>query len=71
VFGVGHPVQTLPEVRSPDAVCAEIRRRNGVVIVFQVCRHMIEPGKPRCSCNLLAKDSWRAALADEPEERRP
>jgi hypothetical protein len=69
--GVGHPVQPLSEVRSPDAVCAKIRRRSGVTCVFQVCCHMVEPSESSSAGNLFTKDACRAALADEVEERRP
>jgi len=69
--GLGHEPEPLPLVRSPDAVCAQFNRPNGVRLRFQVCRHKVEPAVPSCVCNLLAKDSLRAALADEPKPRWP
>jgi hypothetical protein len=33
--------------------------------------YKVEPLKAVAACNLLAKDDWRAALADEPVERGP
>jgi hypothetical protein len=71
LFGVGHPPQPLPSVRSPDAASRQIRRRNGVTCSFQVSVNMIEPSESSRSCNLLAKHCCRVALADETEERRP
>jgi hypothetical protein len=33
--------------------------------------YKVEPLKAVAACNLLTKDDWRAALADEPMERGP
>jgi hypothetical protein len=38
---------------------------------FQVSEYSIEPAKPILARNLLSKDDWRAALADEAVELRP
>jgi hypothetical protein len=46
-------------------------RPHGVTFTLQVKRHMIEPIVAQSGLNLLAKANDRAALADEPEERRP
>lgn len=35
--GVGHPEDSLSEVRRPDAVCAQYDRPDGVALSFQVC----------------------------------
>jgi len=65
--GVGHPVQPLPDVRCPDAVCAQYHRPAGVAFRFQVSAYSIEPAVPNRCFNLLAKDILRAALPDKPE----
>lgn len=64
--GVGHEVQALPDVRSPDARSAKIRRPDGVTRSFQVSRNNVEPREASRACNLLPKDDVRATLADEP-----
>jgi hypothetical protein len=69
--GVGHPIQSLPDVRRADARSAGIDRPDGVILAFQVSANMVEPSKCVTACNLLAKDNDRAALADEFEPRRP
>jgi hypothetical protein len=68
---VGHPVQSLSDVRRADAVCAQYRRPEGVAFSFHISLYSIEPPLPNRSFNLLAKDNVRAALADEPEEVGP
>jgi len=68
---VGHPEEPLPDVRCPDAVCAQYTMPNGVALAFQVCLYSIEPAVANRAFNLLTKDSVRATLADEPEERWP
>jgi hypothetical protein len=54
-----------------DARSANIGRRDGVARSFQVSLYKVEPLKPGAAFNLFAKDDWRAALADEMEERWP
>jgi hypothetical protein len=71
VVGVGHPVQPLSDVRSADARSAQIGCCRGVTRSFQVSLYKVEPLQAVFTCNLLAKDDWRSALADEPVERRP
>jgi hypothetical protein len=68
---VGHEVQSLPDVRRPEARSAQIRRPDGVTRSFQVRRNNVEPSKAVFGRNLLAKDCVRAALANEPEPCRP
>jgi hypothetical protein len=58
-------------MRGLDARSAQICRPDGVVRTFQVSRNNIQPGEAILACNLLAKDDWRATLADEPKEGRP
>jgi len=65
--GVGHEVQSLPDVRRPEARSAQIRRPDGVTRSFQVSRNNVEPSKSVLRRNLLAKNCVRAALAYEPE----
>jgi hypothetical protein len=67
--GVGHPVESLPDVRSADAVCADNRRPDGVTFHFQVCRNKVDPCKR--IRNLLAKYESRLAMGDEVEPRGP
>jgi hypothetical protein len=52
-------------------VCAQYGRPAGVAFRLQVCRYSIKPPFANCCCNLLPKDSLRAALADEIEEHGP
>ena len=54
-----------------DARSAQICRPDGVVRTFQVSRNNIQPGEAILACNLLAKDDWRATLADEAGEVGP
>ena len=71
VVGVGHPVQSLSDVRRPEARSAGIDCPAGVARSFQVSRYKVEPSEAVLACNLLAKDDWRAALFDKPVEVRP
>ena len=70
-WGVGHPVNPLPDVRRADAVCAKYRRPAGVTFSFQVCEYSIEPPAANRRLNLFSKYRWRAALADEPIQLGP
>ena len=69
--GVGHPVQSLSDVRRADAVCSQYNRPAGVTFCFQVCEYSIEPTVANSSRHLLSKDRCRSALADEPEHLGP
>jgi hypothetical protein len=69
--GVGHPVEALSDVRSADARRAQISRCAGVARSFQVSLYKVEPLEAIFACNLLAKDDWRPALADESKELGP
>src|SRR5690606_4634523 len=62
---VGHPPQSLSDVRGTDARSAQIARPCGVTLCFQVSLNKIPPLKGILACNLLANDDWRAALTDE------
>lgn len=66
-----NPPEPLSDVRRPDARSAEINRPAGVARSFQVSVYKVEPTEAVLARNLLAKDDWRAALANEVEEGRP
>jgi hypothetical protein len=66
-----NPPEPLSDVRRPDARSAQINRPAGVARSFQVSVYKVEPTEAVLARNLLAKDDWRAALADEVEEGRP
>jgi hypothetical protein len=70
-FGVGHPVEPLPDMGRAEARSAGICRPEGVARRFQVSRYKVEPSEAVFRCNLLAKDEFRTALFDEPMERGP
>jgi hypothetical protein len=69
--GVGHEVQSLSDVRRTEARSAGIKRPAGVSRCFQVSLNNVEPSEAVLTCNLLAKDDARAALADEVEPSGP
>jgi hypothetical protein len=69
--GVGQPVKSLADMRRTDARSAQIGSCPEISHVFQVSEYSGEPFTPSRACNLLAKDDWRAALADEVGEHRP
>jgi hypothetical protein len=56
VVQVGHPVQSLSQVRSADPRSAEIRRPAGVTRSFQISLYKVEPDKAIRPCNLLTHD---------------
>jgi hypothetical protein len=69
--GVGHPEESLADVRGTDASSAQIGRPDGVACTFQVSRYKVEPRPAVRARNLLSKDDCRAALADEPKPLGP
>jgi hypothetical protein len=75
VVAVTQPLSNKPEaltdVRSADARSAQICRPNGVARCFHVRLYSVEPAEAVLARNLLSKDDWRAALADEPVELGP
>jgi hypothetical protein len=73
IVGVGQPnkPESLSDVRRADARSAQISRPAGVARSFQVSLYKVEPTEAVLACNLLAKDDWRAALADEVVPVRP
>ena len=58
-------------MRRPEARSAGIDRPDGVTRCFQVSANKVEPSKAVCACNLLAKETLRLKLADEPRPVRP
>jgi hypothetical protein len=71
VVGLGHPVQSLSDVRRTEARRAGIDRPCGVTRSFQVRLNKVEPAKSVFARNLLAKNDCRSALCDEMVERWP
>jgi hypothetical protein len=73
--GVVQPFSNKPEaladVRGADARSAQICRPNGVARCFHVRLYSVEPAEAVLTRNLLSKDDWRTALADEPVELGP
>ncbi len=73
--GVVQPFSNKPEaladVRSADARSAQISRPKGVARCFHVRLYSVEPAEAILTRNLLSKDDWRTALADEPVELGP
>ena len=59
--GVGHPPQTLSDVRSPDARRRKIDRPDGVTARLQVKRYKVEPHEAVRARNLFPKAHVRAA----------
>jgi hypothetical protein len=58
-------------MRGADARSAQICRPNGVARCFHVRLYSVEPAEAVLACNLLSKDNWRMALADEPMKLGP
>ena len=63
--GVGHPPQSLPDVRRTDARSAQIGGPAGISHCFQVKANSGEPLPSKFRRNLFSKDCWRFALGDE------
>ena len=75
VVGVGHPetspVQTLADVRRPDARSAQIGGPDFIGQPFQVSSYSGEPIPSKRRRNLLSKHDWRTALGDEASKLGP
>jgi hypothetical protein len=71
VVGLGHPVQSLSDMRRADARRAGIRRPDGVALSFQVRLYKVEPTETVRARYLFAKDDCRAELPDEMEPGGP
>jgi hypothetical protein len=57
VSGVGHPEQSLSDMRRRDARSAQIGARDGIAHSFQVSKYSGEPFKSSASANLLSKQN--------------
>jgi len=69
--GVGHPESSIADARRADARSRKRLTPEGVVQCFHVSVYKVDPRLDSRARNLLSKDDWRAALADEPIPRRP
>lgn len=69
--GVTHPVEPVSDVRRTDARTRERDRPDGVTHGFQVIAYKVDPRICVLARNLLSKDDWRSALADEVVPVRP
>lgn len=69
--GVGHPVESVPDVRSTDARRRKRDRPEGVTHGFQVILYKVDPRACVLARNLFSKDCCRFSLLDEPMEVRP
>jgi len=76
--GVGHcvdtdrdPVESLSDVRRADGRSAQICRRAGVHLAFQVSENNVEPVERSLSRNLLSTNDCRVTLLDKIEPDRP
>tara|TARA_R110000744_G_scaffold303459_1_gene412134 strand:- start:28 stop:459 length:432 start_codon:yes stop_codon:yes gene_type:complete len=64
-FGVGHPPNSLPDVRCARARSAQIGGPDSISCVFQISAYSAEPFPAILARNLFSKDRWRSALGDE------
>jgi len=71
LVGVGHPPQSLPDVRGADARRAQIGGPDSMSQCLQVSANSGEPSPSILARNLLSKDDWRAALRNEAAELGP
>jgi hypothetical protein len=69
--GVGHPVDSVTDVRRTDARSRERDTPEGVAHAFHVSVYKVDPRLCVLARNLLSKDDCRSALADEMEPGRP
>lgn len=56
VFGVGHEVKPLPDMRGTDAARSKYRLPNGVTFSFQVSLNKVEPAHSNRCRNLFANN---------------
>jgi len=69
--GLGHPVETLADVRRTDARSAQIGGPDSISQRFKISAYSGEPRPSSLARNLLSSDDCRAALRDEAGEGRP
>ena len=55
-FGVGRPVESVPDVRGTDARRAEYRSPDGVTCSFQISVYKVEPRPASRAFNLLSNE---------------
>jgi hypothetical protein len=70
-LGVGHPEQSLPDVRRADARSAQIGGSERIAQCFHVSAYSGEPFTSIAARNLLSKDRCRLALGDESQHVGP
>ena len=64
-LGVGHPVQSVSDMRRADPRRRKRDTPEGVTQGFQVSVYKVDPSIDSFTRNLLSKDDWRAALLDK------
>jgi hypothetical protein len=69
--GVGHEPEPLSDVECARARTAQIGACCAIGQCFKVSANTREPCPSSLARNLLSKDNWRAALANEAAELRP
>jgi hypothetical protein len=69
--GVGHPEESVSDVRRTDARRRKRDTPEGVTQGFHVSVYKVDPRVDSLACNLLSKDDCRCALGDEVEESGP
>jgi hypothetical protein len=69
--GVGHPEDTLSDMRRARARSAQIGTPDCISQCFQVSTYSGEPFTSILARNLLSNDRWRAALLNETQELGP
>ena len=69
--GVGHPPQSLTDVRCADARSRHIGDPAGISQSLQVSAYSGEPFPAILACNLLSKHRWRSALGDKAVKSGP
>lgn len=69
--GVGHPVESISDVRRADARRRKRDGPEGVTHGFHVSVYKVDPRLDSLACNLLSKDDCRLALLDEPGKSWP
>jgi hypothetical protein len=70
-LGVGHPEETLPLVRRPNARSRETRSPDAITKSLQISRYSGEPKQSSAALNLFAKQALRSALFDQPSNNGP
>ena len=69
--GVGHKPEAVPAMGRPDTASWQYCRSESVALAFQVMSGLVQPFMDNRRRNLLSKNCWRFALADEPEPYWP